>query len=274
MEVRALCIRLVGITLLLLVAHVHLSDSQKTVAAFPKVAPNRQQHFQYESIVVSCEGLEGLTGWRVMKKIKEVFLTCASTSAGPCEITNTFSIDSGEYWCEHQDVKRSNTVNITVTAGSVILESPVLPVMEGEAVNLSCRNKMASGNLIADFFKDGVHIRTSVTGALPIHSVSKSDEGLYKCNISGAGESPESWMTVKVFGSLHEDSHPSHDCSPHGFIVLRIFGTILLFALGLAMGLQPLRYLPSMLSLLNEPVTDSRVTCLKAEGKVLVEGLL
>uniref|UniRef100_A0A8P4GGZ8 Ig-like domain-containing protein n=2 Tax=Dicentrarchus labrax TaxID=13489 RepID=A0A8P4GGZ8_DICLA len=173
-----------------------------------------------------------------MKKIKEGIRTCASTSAGPCKITNVFSIDSGEYWCEHQDVKRSNAVNITVTAGSVILEGPVLPVMEGEAVNLSCRNKMASSNLTADFFKDGVHIRTSFTGELTIHSVSKSDEGLYKCNISGAGESPESWMTVRHETqriNTRQDSHPSHDCSPHGFIVLRIFGTILLFALGLAM---------------------------------------
>ncbi len=89
-----------------------------SLAAFPQVFPNRQQHFQYESIVVSCEGLDGLTGWRVMRKIQGVVKTCASswlTSTGPCKIKYVFpETDSGEYWCE-MGGKRSSSVNITVT---------------------------------------------------------------------------------------------------------------------------------------------------------------
>jgi hypothetical protein len=36
---------------------------------------------------------------------------------------------------------------------------------------------------------------TNTTGEMTIPAVSKSDEGLYKCN-NPKGESPESWMTV------------------------------------------------------------------------------
>uniref|UniRef100_A0AAZ1X115 Ig-like domain-containing protein n=1 Tax=Oreochromis aureus TaxID=47969 RepID=A0AAZ1X115_OREAU len=80
--------------------------------------------------------------------------------------------------------------------GSVILESPAVPVMEGEDVTMSCRNKTTFSSFTAEFYKDGLPIRNSSTGYMTIGRVSKSDEGLYKCSISGAGESPESWLTV------------------------------------------------------------------------------
>ena len=82
-------------------------------------------------------------------------------------------------------------------ADSVILESPVRPVKEGNNVTLSCRNKTTSSNLTAEFYKDGVHIGSTFTGKMIIHSVSKSDEGWYKCKTVGGGESPESWMAVR-----------------------------------------------------------------------------
>ncbi|XP_031158506.1 uncharacterized protein LOC116052120 [Sander lucioperca] len=201
MEVTSLCIRLLMTMLLLLVAQVDYNYSQKADAYFPQVVPNRQQHFEYESIVVSCEGLEGLTGWRVMRKIQGVIKICSSTwstSTEPCKINNAFpASDSGEYWCE-MGVKKSNTVNITVNAGSVILDSPVLTVMEGEAVTLSCRQKQTSTNLTTQFFKDGHFMEKSSTGIMTIHNVSKSFKGLYKCRISGVGDSPESWLAVRA----------------------------------------------------------------------------
>lgn len=88
-----------------------------SVAVFPQVVPDRQQYFEYESIVISCEGLDGLTGWKVMRRIKGAVGPCVLKSSGPCEITSSFSMDSGEYWCEYQDIKRSNPINITVTGG-------------------------------------------------------------------------------------------------------------------------------------------------------------
>lgn len=88
-------------------------------SAFPQVVPNRQQFFELESISISCEGLNGLTGWRVMKKTKGHVRPCASTwetSTGPCNISNAYpSSDSGEYWCEIAGIQTTNTVNITVT---------------------------------------------------------------------------------------------------------------------------------------------------------------
>ncbi|TMS02146.1 hypothetical protein E3U43_007686 [Larimichthys crocea] len=41
---------------------------------------------------------------------------------------------------------------------------------------------------------------------MTIHSASKSDEGFYKCSISGGGESLSSWLAV-------ENSPPSADSS-------------------------------------------------------------
>lgn len=89
----------------------------------PQVVPNRQQHFEYDSIVVSCEGLEGLTEWTVMRKVNHAVHPCVlSWSTGPCNITNAIPlVDSGEYWCEMGGGKRSNTVNITVT-GKIIVK--------------------------------------------------------------------------------------------------------------------------------------------------------
>lgn len=83
------------------------------------------------------------------------------------------------------------------SAASAILESPVLPVMEGDTVKLGCRKKSTSSNLTAEFFKDGLFMESSSTGGIIIHSFSKSYEGLYKCRLSGAGESPESWLPVR-----------------------------------------------------------------------------
>ncbi|CAI5678515.1 unnamed protein product [Oreochromis niloticus] len=87
-------------------------------------------------------------------------------------------------------------VNLTVTGGSVILQSPVLPVMEGDDVTLLCKTKTTPSNLPAAFYKDGSLIRKQPTGHMTMQHVSRSDEGLYKCDISGHGESPSSWITV------------------------------------------------------------------------------
>lgn len=84
-----------------------------------------------------------------------------------------------------------------MTDGSVILESPVLPLTEGEAATLRCTTKMTFTNLTAHFYKDSFLIGTSSTGEMTIHRVSKSDQGLYKCSIPGVGESPESCLSVR-----------------------------------------------------------------------------
>ncbi|XP_071315680.1 high affinity immunoglobulin gamma Fc receptor I-like isoform X2 [Trachinotus anak] len=192
MEVRALCIRLV---LMLLVAHAQQSYPQTSVSdADVRIVPSRLQLFEYESVSFTCRGFNLSAGWSV-RNIKEVIPTCLTSVT--CTLNYAFVSDSGEYWCEGAGGERSSTVNITVTGGSVILESPVLPVMEGEAVTLRCRNRATSSNLTADFYKDGLFIGSSSTGKMTIASVSKFDGGLYTCSISGAGESPASRLTVR-----------------------------------------------------------------------------
>ncbi|KAM6949229.1 Fc receptor-like protein 5 [Aplochiton taeniatus] len=123
-----------------------------------------------------------------------------SPQGASCTITSVVPSDSGVYWCESDSGEHSDAVNITVTAGAVILESPVHPVTEGDAVTLKCLVKdgrATSSKLTADFYKDGSLIRTESTGEMTLPAVSKSDEGLYKCHNSDLGESPESWLAVR-----------------------------------------------------------------------------
>ncbi|XP_051799907.1 low affinity immunoglobulin gamma Fc region receptor II-like [Acanthochromis polyacanthus] len=210
---------------ILLDANIQCSD-----AAF-HVVPNRLQHFQFESVSFHCEGLHGSTQFRGIRKTEEFTSECniKRTSEGSsCTIDRVYPGDSGAYWCETQLGHRSNVVNITVTAGSVILESPVLPVMEGDALTLRCLTKKTSSDVAAGFYKDGLHIGSSSTGEMILHSVSGSDEGLYKCHISGIGESPQSWLAVR---GLLREPRPSSDDSMQVLFVLRTVFTVLLLSL-------------------------------------------
>ncbi|XP_023202526.1 Fc receptor-like A [Xiphophorus maculatus] len=106
----------------------------------------------------------------------------------------------------------SSSIQLSVSGGSVILQSPVLPVMEGDDVTLSCRAKNPTHNLPAAFYKDGSFIGDETTGNKIFNSVKKSDEGLYKCNVKGHGESPSSRISVKE--RISSTVPPS--CSPPG----------------------------------------------------------
>ncbi|XP_075941122.1 uncharacterized protein LOC142943474 [Anarhichas minor] len=122
------------------------------------------------------------------------------TAGSSCEISSMVPLDGGVYWCESREGGTSNSINISVSDGPVILQSPVLPVTEGHVVTLSCRTKTSS-DLSAGFSKDGSFIRTEREGLMTIQHVSRSDEGLYRCNVSD-GESPPSWLSVTVLLSL------------------------------------------------------------------------
>lgn len=80
----------------------------------------------------------------------------------------------------------------------MILESPVHHLQEGDAVTLHCTYRETSlSNLTAEFYKDNLLIGHNSTGVMTIPKISKSDEGSYKCNVSGTGESPYSWLSVR-----------------------------------------------------------------------------
>ncbi|XP_078020550.1 uncharacterized protein LOC144459781 isoform X2 [Epinephelus lanceolatus] len=93
---------------------------------------------------------------------------------------------------------------------------------------------MAS-NFPADFYKDGRLIERSSTGNMTISSVSKSDEGLYRCHISGAGESPESRLAVTAY---QEETRPPVSYSPRVSSLLWMTVTLLLVALLLLLMLR------------------------------------
>ncbi|CAI5661010.1 unnamed protein product [Oreochromis niloticus] len=221
--------------IILLCAH-----DQKVDAVSLRILPNKSQFFEYESVSFYCE--ESSHGHVLYKKNEEAKQcnktsknTAATTTGSQCTIDRIYRSDSGEYWCGTAGGKRSNNIYITVTDGSVILESPAVSVMEGEAVSLRCRNKMLSSIIAADFYKYGRHIGSSSTGKLTIHRVSKSDEGLYKCKISGGEESPESWLSVSLpcLTVIHTETQANHSLPPscHIYLILRTVFTIMMVAL-------------------------------------------
>ncbi|CAI5660143.1 unnamed protein product [Oreochromis niloticus] len=164
------------------------------------VSPSSSQFFEGDSVSLSCEEDDSSAGWTLRRNTsKQQRTQCGDGWGKPagstCYIV-VFPLDSGVYWCESREGPISNMVNLTVTGGSVILQSPVLPVMEGDDITLLCKTKTTPSNLPAAFYKDGSLIRKQPTGHMTIQHVSRSDEGLYKCDISGHGESPSSWITV------------------------------------------------------------------------------
>ncbi|XP_064870575.1 basement membrane-specific heparan sulfate proteoglycan core protein-like isoform X3 [Oncorhynchus nerka] len=168
------------------------------------VNPNTTQHFTSKSLSLSCELKGNSTGWRLKRHTETAWRSeCPSTwrsiTESTCTITSLDTRYSGVFWCESGSGENSNAVNITVNDGDVILESPVHPVTEGDSVTLTCtfRHQGTNPKPKTDFYKDGVLIKNETTGEMTIPTVSKSDEGFYKCK-SDEGESPESWVTVRA----------------------------------------------------------------------------
>ncbi|XP_053199167.1 low affinity immunoglobulin gamma Fc region receptor II-b-like [Scomber japonicus] len=173
-----------------------------TVIASIRVLPNRSQLFHYESLSLSCGEPGKSSQWRVIRNTStlsnvECPIPRNKINESNCFIDDVYPLDTGVYWCESGAGRCSDAINITVTDGPVVLESPALPVMDGDDVTLNCTDMNSSSNLIADFYKDGLLVATSSTGNMTIHSVSESDEGFYSCNISGVGQSLDSWLAVK-----------------------------------------------------------------------------
>ncbi|KAL4008462.1 hypothetical protein ACER0C_002314 [Sarotherodon galilaeus] len=171
-----------------------------TLTAHLTVSPSSSQIFEGDFVTLSCEEDDSSAGWTLRRNTsKQQRTQCGDgwgkAAGASCNISYIQPWHSGVYWCESREGPISNMVNLTVTGGSVILQSPVLPVMEGDDVTLLCKTKTTPSNLPAAFYKDGSLIRKQPTGHMTIQHVSRSDEGLYKCDISGHGESPSSWIT-------------------------------------------------------------------------------
>ncbi|XP_067378991.1 low affinity immunoglobulin gamma Fc region receptor III-like [Channa argus] len=186
---------------LLVVTSLLICTTNQVITARLTVSHNFSQLFEFDSVSLSCEDDDSSANWTLRRNTtKRQRTQCGDGWGEPagssCNISYIIPLDSGVYWCESREGSTSNSITITVTGGAVILQSPVLPVMEGHDVSLHCQTKRPPSMLPADFYKDGSLIRTEPTGHMTIHHVTKSDEGLYKCHISSHGESPPSWIYV------------------------------------------------------------------------------
>ncbi|XP_072235815.1 high affinity immunoglobulin gamma Fc receptor I-like [Leuresthes tenuis] len=170
---------------------------------FLTVSPDSSQLFEYDKLSLSCSNNSSSHGWRIQRFLLHngILSSCGKglgiQNSAECTIEIAKKQDSGIYWCESPAKQRSNSVNISITDNPVILQSPALPVMEGDDVTLSCQSKTTSSNLPAAFYKDGSSIRTEPTGHMTLHHVTRSDEGLYMCNISIHEKSPPSWLLIR-----------------------------------------------------------------------------
>ncbi|XP_042573737.1 sialoadhesin-like isoform X1 [Cyprinus carpio] len=167
------------------------------------ISPSRTQHFTSVSLSLSCEDQSNSDRWRVKRYTDRwglqdcPSLRHASQTGSTCTISSTITSDTGVYWCQSESGENYHPVNVTVHSG-VILESPVHPVTEGDNLTLRCLYQHSTPpNLRADFYKDESLIQNQTTEMI-ISTVSKSHEGFYYCKHSERGESPKSWISVRV----------------------------------------------------------------------------
>ncbi|XP_031440373.1 Fc receptor-like protein 5 isoform X1 [Clupea harengus] len=196
------------------------------------VSPNTTQHFTLDSLSLSCERSGNSTGWRLMWfskwTVRDLCPSAWTSETGStCSRRSASSSDGGVYWCQSESGEKSNPVNITVHNGDVILESPTHPVTEGDPLTLRCRYRYKPSNISADFYKDGTLLQTSTTGEMTIPAVSESHEGVYRCRNPEKGESPESWVTVRVSVSDSGYSKLAVVGAVVGVMIIFIIGTTL-----------------------------------------------
>ncbi|CAL8377277.1 unnamed protein product [Boreogadus saida] len=117
------------LTLILVLLHLTRGNSPCSGRSLG-ISPCRTQFFKWESLTLYCGADE-----RLMTNSNSD--TCSQKSH-ECHIAMTRDYHSGTYWCQSNSGEQGEAVNITVTGGSVILESPVHPVPEGTSVTLHC----------------------------------------------------------------------------------------------------------------------------------------
>ncbi|XP_056225575.1 Fc receptor-like B [Seriola aureovittata] len=213
--------------LLSLISLLSCTTQQASLTA----TPSSSQFFKGDSVSLSCGEDDGWRPTRNTTKRQRTRcgLDWGRSTGSSCKISLIATWESGTYWCESGEGETSNSINITVTGGAVILQSPVLPVMEGHDVTLHCKTKTPPSNLPAAFYKDGSLI-TETTGHMTIHHVDKSDEGLYSCDIRGHGESPPSWITVTgkpVTSAPPTSAPPSSSAPPPSSVPLQVVFRVL-----------------------------------------------
>ncbi|XP_068569941.1 low affinity immunoglobulin gamma Fc region receptor II-like isoform X2 [Cebidichthys violaceus] len=195
------------------------------------IHPDKSQFFRYEDVSVTCAAPTDSSGWTLMGN--NSFKRSRSCEGGTCALSKVFPSDTGVYWCQSKRGECSSTVNITVTAGVVILQSPALPVTEGKKVTIQCSYKERfapnpTSDFSAAFYRNDVFIGTEPAGEMVLPAVSRSDEGFYMCEHPMKGKSPQSWLAVSVRPQPTDVPPPP---PPPLMSLPRLLCTILLFVL-------------------------------------------
>ncbi|XP_072232424.1 low affinity immunoglobulin gamma Fc region receptor III-like [Leuresthes tenuis] len=200
------------------------------------ISPDRLQFFQHDFLTLRCQVSGPSDSWTVMRNTSSASFQPCQSGWGlqhglTCAVSRVYpNTDSGVYWCQSKEGQCSNVLNIRVSSGTVILESPALPVKEGDRVTLRCSHKErrareSLSDFDAIFRKDGVFVGEQAKGSLILPRVSKANEGFYKCEHPTKGESPQSWLAVTV------NTDPINPPSPPLFPLTRVVCLVLLFFL-------------------------------------------
>ncbi|KAM3619699.1 uncharacterized protein V6R79_012222 [Siganus canaliculatus] len=196
---------------------VTLSVSELTPPSLT-LTPSTRQVFRGDRFTIQCPVSQtNSSGWmlrmftpgrRVRKRVLNTDQCSPLGGAVGTEKSDTCvfvgnSGNSGLYWCEGAE-GRSNAVNLTVSYGPIILKAPVLPVSEGERVDLYCQH-LTGNQSQATFFKNGAEIFTHNSSSsdrvtkMTLENVTQEDEGFYKCSSQDRRmESPQSWLSVRT----------------------------------------------------------------------------
>lgn len=172
------------------------------------LSPNTQQVFrEAENFNSGCN-----EQWILRKSQQSASLqiqSCdqgSSSQSSSCEMFSEHLYESTTYWCEPREERegsRGEDVQVIVSDGPVILESPALPVEEGSEVTLRCRTKYGA-DVKPEIYKDGVVFQH--TAEFTFRAVQKSDEGIYSCFLQTTLQSPQSCLTVT--GHILESPSP------------------------------------------------------------------
>ncbi|XP_046700541.1 Fc receptor-like protein 2 [Silurus meridionalis] len=99
---------------------VNVTDKSASVSLI--INPSRSQHFTADSLSLSCEDQRDSTGWTVRRyTLNQTTFNCSSVSGSTCNISSLSPSHTGVYWCQSESGERSDSVNITVHNGDVIL---------------------------------------------------------------------------------------------------------------------------------------------------------
>nr|XP_046236132.1 uncharacterized protein LOC124054313 [Scatophagus argus] len=197
---------------------IWVADTPPLRASIDVSSHNRNQFLNGETFTLSCQLPDNNAQWKMRRfDDKEGTITdCPSPVFSDHRLSCTFNPQypsNAPYWCESPAGERSNALNVTNSSGTnVVLESPTLPVLEGDDVTLRCLHRKSTTGEITSFnralFYKNHFLKYEVDGTVTLKAVTKADEGFYKCRHLNDGYSNVSWISVIARSSEDQKNQP------------------------------------------------------------------